>query len=716
MSDSTIKKRNIALPCHKYMIRHIKSETDKLKYARAFFQKMHDQKVDIDETINSYIGTALFQEGTHYDFLSYRGRLLDGMQFYRSIMADHSIETYQNCQDYIGIYGKEVLPVCKVCPHSSQNTNKNRDIELSIIKRINASYDSLQIFISKSNGTFFKSRADIAQNTPSSAPLVIPFLRICFNIIKSYSAGYYEQSIIELSDHQRLSMLQNRMYAELKSKYKIDAKIPNCSRIFPLLYSSLVDEINRAADISDKDIVSHIMDSKKTIHRSDTDRLAKSSADIFLEYGIEHWTEQFTLNETVIHKEVPLLEDELQYGFTFPNILSRMSTNIKNPQLFSEPPHILSRLNLSNQMNHNEVHPQCPDQRFKLSRIESRESIEPEIIPASVDAFDTKELKDTPQERKPSPAPQNLADGIPLFHINENNLINHLTKIGEENIDMIKKSITKDRDMPCECAIDDSGYAIILWIRAERQFFYSYFTNLHFEIIELFTSNTIKKICYQPFYLYSLCRLHGIKIKHVDSIFNTHLLLKSGYILNYSKMVKLYGKIKPDYHSKCSISERNNLMDGIPLYRMINRIQTKLVLSSDSYLAQANKAKYIEEVLGISFMRSINFYDDSTLLYIENDQIKFNHNFKKTVKRDGFLLTYTINNKDIDTKAKQKIFLDLLYNLSEKGKIRKLNLQLMTMYDDIMVLFVSKECYEYFTTYIFAYMRLLRRTGMKNFM
>lgn len=679
------------------MVRHIENEFDKLEYAYAFFKEMCAQGIELDEVINSYIGTALFQEHTHFNFLSYQGKSLDGKQFYYSIMEDNSIKTYKTCRDYIEKYGKEILPVCKICPHSHQYANKDHKDELAIIKRINTSYDSLQIFLSESNGTFFKSCMDIAQNTPSPIPYVIPFLRLCFNIIKSYSTGYYEQGILELSDYQRLSMLQNRMYAELKTKYQIDAKIPNCPRIFPLLYSAFVDEISQAEDITDEDMVIRIMHRKATLKQKAASITTKSAAAAFLEYGIEHWTDQFVSNNPISYEKNLLLEDRLQYAFAFSDILPAPPSDIKESRLFTDLSHILSEINLPDQTECNENCTQNISPSPTSHYVENKNLNIPRKYPDTAKTF----AEETILEIKQFSTIDIQADDILLFHTEKENLADSLTQIEDNNINIIRKTITNDGDMPCECIMDGNGaYALILWIRPLRRFFYSYFTDLHTDIRKLFTSNSVRKICYQPYYLYSLCKLHGVRIKHVYSIYSIHLLINIGHVINYQKLLELYGIIEPEHHFNDSIPELNDLMDRIPFYRMINRIQAKLIASNEKYSSLKDIALSMDEAIGTSFLRSINFYDDSKLLYIENDQIKFNHCFKKESRRDGFLLTYSIENKNIDRKTKQRIFTDLLCNLSQKGKIRKFNLQLMTMYDDIMILFIARECYEYFTTYI----------------
>lgn len=683
------------------MVRHIGNESEKLEYAHAFFQKMHAQGIETAEAIDSYIATSLFQESTHYDFLSYQGKSLDGKRFYYSIMEDNSIKTYKNCQDYVKIYGKEILSVCKVCPHSRQYVNKDQKDELAIIKRINTSYDSLQFFLSKSNGTFFKSCIDIAQNTPSPSPYVIPFLRLCFNIIKSYGTGYYEQGILELSDHQRLSMLQNRMYAELKTKYKIDAKIPNCPRIFPLLYSSFVDEISHAEDITDGNMVIRIMHRKEAQKQKRTSNTTKSAASAFLEYGLKHWTDQFVSNATISQGEEFLPEDRLQYAFTFSDILTTPCSNITERRLFTDLTHILSEINLSDQTECTANDIENIKQDTMSYYIESMELNEPEQGSNSAETSTKEKPLDISQEMEQPPTAAIQTDDILLFHTKKGNLTDYLTQIQDTNIDMIRKTIINDSDMPCECIMDEDGaYALILWIRPMRQFFYSYFTNLHADIKGLFTSNAIKKICYQPYYLYSLCKLYDIRVKCVYSIYTTHLLINKAHTLSYRKILELYGTLKSVHHSVDSFPELNDLMEGIPLYRMINRVQTKAVALNEKYSSLIDMVQSMDEILGTSFLRSINFHDDSSLLYIKNNQIKINHRFNREAKRDGLLLTYSIENKDIDRTTKQKIFSDLLCDLSQKGKIRKFNLQLMTMYDDIMILFIARECYEYFTTYV----------------
>lgn len=703
MSENVMQKKSISLPCHKYMVRHIKNEADKLEYAHAFFQKMNEQETNIDEIISSYMATSLFQEDTDLDFLSYQGIALTGEQFYHSIMEDCSISVYKKCQAYIRKYEKDIVPVCKVCPHCPQYANKNRSNELSIIKRINASYNSLQVFLSRSNGSYFKSCNDIAQNTPSPVPLVIPFLRIFFNIIKSYGAGYYEQRILELSDQQRLAMLQNRMYAELKAKYKIDVLIPNSVRIFPLLYTSWVEEIEQAADISDQDIEAYVLPSKKKSSKTIVKNMPKKDGKPSSEYAVEKQEEKSLPPKAATIKEGDSHDDELQYAFSLTDIIAEPVTDTKLSRSFTDLSLFLSEIDLSKSEEAIEdTHNNSIDVENNTRYIDNKLDTETDIPCASTSTHESESVTNLSVKKEFIVVESIPYDYIPLPCIDRTRLAEHIIQVSDNNIDLLTHAIERDRDLPLECIIDETGlYAAILWIRPIRQFFYSYFTDLHVRIKELLTSRRIKKICYQPYYLYSLCRLYNIQIKHVYAFHSIHMhILKTDHKLGYREIIKLYGEGKNCGHTIDTVPELEEIMTGIPLYRTINRVQTKLISANENYSSQAARVQNLDEVLGTSFLRSINFNDDSTLMFIRNGQICFNHCLKNNAKSGGFILTYMIENEEIDNTTKQKIFLDLLCDLSKKGRIRKLNLQLMTMYDDIMILFVADESYEFLTTYI----------------
>lgn len=157
MSNNVYQKKNVALPCHKYLVRRIESEADKLEYARAFFTKLYEQGYDSREIISGYVATAHFQETNHLDFLSYHDKTLSGESFYNTVMADSSIPSHKNCQVYAKKYEKDIIPVCKICLSYSRYANKNQEEELSVLKKINSSYNSLQLFLSKSNASFLNA-------------------------------------------------------------------------------------------------------------------------------------------------------------------------------------------------------------------------------------------------------------------------------------------------------------------------------------------------------------------------------------------------------------------------------------------------------------------------------------------------------------------------------------------------------------------------------
>ena len=299
-----------------------------------------------------------------------------------------------------------------------------------------------------------------------------------------------------------------------------------------------------------------------------------------------------------------------------------------------------------------------------------------------------------------------LAGDIPLPCVSRRGLIDNISQVGNENIELIVPAVLKDGNLSLECIIDDYGkYAIVFWVRPLEQFFFSYFINMHEGLKELLSHKRIRKICYQPYYLYSLCKMHDMQIKHVNSFHSVHIhILNPGTSMSYREIVELYTGKKCFDQPIDMLYELNEFMRGIPFYQIINRIQANMIATNTSNSSYMEDMERTDEVLGVSYLRSLNFHDDSTLLSFENGQLCFNHYINKGAKRAGFLLTYVIENENMDRKIKMKIYLSLLCDLSRTGRMRKLNLQLMTLYDDIMILFLGATEYEFLATYIFIHM------------
>ena len=637
-------------------------------------------------------------------------------------MADSSIPSHKNCQVYAKKYEKDIIPVCKICLSYSRYANKNRENELSVLKKLNASYDSLQLFLSKSNASFFKYCADIVESTPASTPLVIPLYRFCFNVIKSCGASYYEQGILNMSDSQRLSMLQNRMFAELKKKNEIDTRMPNYIHLFPLVYSSLVDEIERAADITNTDLEAFITlrrgaEPKKQGYPTGSERenvcnkatvsLPLIDADAFLLNGKAQCMDQINKPEHVSATEDTHHEDLGSPHSPLSDIEAQISSNTDNSHSFTDLAAVLNEIKFPNYKDNFTDNLQADQPATGLSTAtkyhaahttdSSSSKMEPSETLAMTNAIPSKEL--------PAAAPI-LAGDIPLPCVSRHRLIDNITPVGNENIERIAPAVLKDGNLSLECIIDDHGkYAIVFWVCPLEQFFFSYFINMHEGIKELLSHKRIRKICYQPYYLYSLCKIHDIQIKHVYSFHSVHLhILNPDIIISYLEMVKLYTGKKDFGQPIATLCELNEFMRGIPFYQSIHRIQTDLTSTKATNTSYVEDMENIDEVLGVSYLRSLNFHDDSTLFSFESGQLHFNRYIDKNAKRAGFLLTYAIENDNIDRKIKMKIYLGLLCNLSRTGRVRKMNLQLMTLYDNTMILFLGAAEYEFLTTYIFVHM------------
>ena len=728
MSDNVYQKENVALPCHKYLVRRIECEADKLEYARAFFTKLYEQGYDTREIISRYVATAHFQETNHFDFLSYQDKALSGESFYNTIMTDSSITTYKNCQVYAKKYEKDIIPVCKICLACSRYANKNREKELSVLKKLNASYDSLQLFLSKSNASFFKCCTDIVESTPASTPLVIPLYRFCFNVIKSCGASYYDQGILNMSDSQRLSMLQNRMFAELKKKYEIDTRMPNYIHLFPLVYSSLVDEIERAADITDTDLEAFITlrrgaepikqgyptgSERENVCNRPTVSLPLIDADAFLLNGKAQCMDQINKPE-----HVSATKDTHHEDLGFPHspvsdIEAQISSNTDNSHSLTDLAAVLNEIEFPNYKDNftDNLQADQPDTGLRTTTKyhashttdSSSSKMEPSETLAMTNAIPPKDF--------PAVAPI-LAGDIPLPCVSRHRLIDNITPVGNENIKLVTPAVIKDGNLPLECIIDDHGnYAIVFWVCSLEQFFFSHFMNMHEDIKELLSHKRIRKICYQPYYLYSLCKIHDMQIKHVYSFHSVHLhILNPDTNLSYRGMVELYTGNKCFDQPISALRELTEFMCGIRYYQIIHRVQANLIASDGNNTSYLEDMKNIDEILGISYLRSLNFHDDSTLFSFESGQLHFNRYINKNAKRAGFLLTYVIENDNIDRNIKMKIYLSLLCDLSRTGRVRKMNIQLMTLYDDTMILFLGAAEHEFLTTYIFVH---INKIGQK---
>jgi hypothetical protein len=288
---------------------------------------------------------------------------------------------------------------------------------------------------------------------------------------------------------------------------------------------------------------------------------------------------------------------------------------------------------------------------------------------------------------------------------------------GSEND--IASAVMLDKDLPIEIMADHGTYYAVIWVRKLRRYYYCALSAMPSGLSELLSHQSIRKICYQPYYLYSLCRIKGVRLRNVYSLYSMHMLLIGHDVtMSYREIIELYTSGKNFEPVSFGVPVVDEILGGLPNYRVCRAEQEVLTLrlSKDSQLA-AQLQPYKDEVLGTSFLRAANFEDAGTLFDIDGEGVlTFNENFDRRVMKAGFLLTYNIDDPELDNINKNAIFMAALIDLAVKGRVRKLDIQLMTICDGHMILYIASDHYQLISTLIQVFFnQYALKHGMEKF-
>lgn len=766
-------KKSVSMPCHKYMVRSIRNEEDKLAYARAFISKLYETGQHEQDIMVCYSATSAFKKDLGLHFLSYRGENLSDGEFYHKVLGDDSVPHYKSCREYLKTHQENINAVCKMCPSYTGYTNRNNTTELAILKFIASSKANLDFFLTVANAKYFRSCYDLAENTLSSVPFIIPLPRLCFTAIQKCGPEYYEQNLLAMTDEDRLNSLQSRIVSILRSRYNVDTAFPDYIKIFPTIWKIFVSEISSADFLSKSDVkgfvkYTAILDcapdksankaaSSRNALTTEKSRAAENSNTTSSFSAISDTAKEGSLAAQA-HKtqnqsdHLPVNSESLECVPSVPATeiiasdikisMGTENTNLPLNELPQSYPDIIGTTYPDNidistlpAVNNNveetqdlvpEVYSECPPtpdtyqltkDQTDLASLQKDESLETTAA-ISAEQYATAEknqslLINVSESEKDSDKSTSDAETIALLPIKINeialpvitqtDLKNYCALISDENADFVTVSVARDQMISLECLQDENGaHVLLIWIPIYQKFYYAYFTSLHRRLKEILAYKSIRKVCYQPYYLYSLSKIYAVPARNVYSIFSVHTACTGFNVsMTYRDIIEMYTGGRRFERMVSNIPIRNEFMGGLPFYDSICHNLTQIVKGTPALKDKVASAFLFDEVNGVSYMRCINFVDDELLFSFQKDgTLKYNDNHVKQVKRDGALVTYVIENSNYSHEARREVYLYVLTELAKTGRFRKLNIQLVMMTGDIMMLFIGANGFELLDTTI----------------
>ena len=223
------------MPCHRYILRNLKTENDALSFVKTFVNTMSHVGMK-----DSQIEACIYLFSTHlppnsplrgYAFEQWPN-LLDGISLVDCIRMDSTVATYKRCMQFYKNQTSKT-DVCKICPLYSKYCNNKKSIEVQILRYVLESKENYDYV--KSMGVLpmhFRTVVDVLEHvTTALAPGIYAFYS---DVYKALGEKYIADAHYSCDD--------KTLPCEEIGKY-ISNKISNGS--VPVSYVSSPDFINR---------------------------------------------------------------------------------------------------------------------------------------------------------------------------------------------------------------------------------------------------------------------------------------------------------------------------------------------------------------------------------------------------------------------------------------------------------------------------------------
>ena len=728
-------------PCYKYIARNLKSDSDKHLYAKNYLANILEHGLDRDEAIMLYTANTLpLTVGNMY---SVNGVDVRAEDYFDYVNGESSL-IVQQCSKFY----KERLKVgqknnlCLICSYSNNFANDHYDDECAVFKYIISDKSRRDEVIALELPEIFRSIVDIGSELSEPYPALIPIMALAYNQLKELDDIYTVPSIAE-----RLEKLIIKL-SVAASSYSGDVKklLSKNARAMSVAWGKVSNDIVSAPDLSYDDVCRIL--SKIDLEHNHRQRNSKKSKKKAVEVSKESQSQP---SDNIAVEESTDVASEPQT-----EVVPESSADISSEQP-APPTENDTALDDSEELpfgdadivmesgdttdgtvsdSAEEVDPDVAEYEsvkrdkdgWVIQDESSAEDTENEDIAPTEDKAD----EDTDNTEQPSvsdgPKPamqpsqtnsseQSESPKYSVPPINDTSCIfiadvprrtiKKYCSSYKDNENEVFSSVRRSKRLPVEVILDEKRTPfLIFFVRSLGKFYYCPIEKaMPATLKACMQSTSIKKLCYQPYYLYSLMRLYDCSLDSVYSICTVDLLLNpKAMVCVYEDYFKVYdGNFPIKSKPSSGYDEFDAILENEQRYIQIEAFQMRS-LKNDKELS---KRQQRDEVLGMSYLRILNLKTHDYLFDLEpSGKVEFNPNFDLAARHDGFFVTYSLGiDNSLGIKVND-IYLGALYELSRKGKVRKYNIQLVTITANTMVLFVGENEYDLVTTALQKYFNI----------
>ena len=152
------------MPCHKYILRHLRSTVDAIVFRKTYVNTMiaAGARYEELEALLPLLSLKLDPNSpiAGYDFYG-TVKPISGFSFIDSIRFDEDVATFRSCDRFYKQFDKKKT-ACRLCPLSNTYLNKNFDLEKAVLTYALSSPAAFQyVFDKQVTADHFKSVIDI---------------------------------------------------------------------------------------------------------------------------------------------------------------------------------------------------------------------------------------------------------------------------------------------------------------------------------------------------------------------------------------------------------------------------------------------------------------------------------------------------------------------------------------------------------------------------
>lgn len=329
-----------------------------------------------------------------------------------------------------------------------------------------------------------------------------------------------------------------------------------------------------------------------------------------------------------------------------------------------------------------------------LSKNESKASGAPAPVKKNAVVLDETDGIVTVDESAFSVRDTSSTDFIPQNRISGKVLCEHAWYILPDDIISLQTHFVRDRKMITEAVLTDDGNCFLLFYLYKEDRYY--FTDMeepyiYEKLLPYFTQRSIMLLTGNPYLLYSVCKIWGLEVKNVVGLQGMYCELYGDHnIKNLEQIIEPYKKTVSSVHTGYAV------FDDMQYYFFAYRDMI-VKLSENKKLDSFSDRLLLEEGLGRNYLKCLYMAEAEHLYELHTDGYIFHNRqepFASTIP--GYVLSYVLLSESrYSLKEYTDILFELIRILADKGRFRKCELQIISVYEDCIAFFVSDYYFEY---------------------